>query len=107
MNLDQKIEALLNSSINNSSSSSSSGSSTSVNTQKNKIKIWGITTIASLLISSVLVYLVKPVYVLNLDYSPQEKKVIQNINWKRWFTVVFLVTVLIGYPVYSLVLAKF
>jgi hypothetical protein len=104
MNLDQKIEALLNSSVNTSSNSNNSTSSVA---QKGKIKIWGITAVASLIISSVLVYLIKPVYVLNLDYSPQEKKVIQNINWKRWFGVVFLVTILIGYPVYSVVLAKF
>lgn len=103
MNLDQKIEALLNSTpLNNSGSSASSNSS-----PKNKIKIWSITAIASLIVSSVLVYLIKPVYVLNLDYSPQEKKVIQNINWKRWFGVVFLVTVLFGYPVYRVVLTKF
>ena len=104
MSLDQKIEALLNSSnLNSNSSSSSNGSSV----QKSKIKIWGITVTASILLSSILVYIIKPVYTLDLEYSPVEKKVQQSINWKRWFTVVFAVSLLIGYPVYTFVNLKF
>jgi hypothetical protein len=105
MNIDQKIEALLNSTSLNSSSGS--GSTSGVVSQKGKIKIWGITATASLLLSCILVYVIKPVYVLNLDYSTVEKKVHQNINWKRWFTAVFAISLLIAYPVYSFVLLKF
>jgi hypothetical protein len=103
MNIDQKIEALLNSTSLNTTSSSGSAATS----QKGKIKIWGITATASLLLSCILVYVIKPVYVLNLDYSTVEKKVHQNINWKRWFTAVFAISLLIAYPVYSFVLLKF